>query len=122
MEINKLNCKSNKLNKEKRKKGRKFKEKTLNDIARAKCKGYSKNMVAQRSIHFRPTSQIKEFLDLQDDKSKTIREAIELLMKKRMNIDLFLDELCINYPLNWRRINRRNGLFLKYKIKELKNG
>lgn len=121
MELTNTNYKSNKLIKENKKIVRKKRVNTLSDESTAKRKGYSRNGVAQRSQHFRPTSKQVEFLNLQDDKSKTIRQALDLLMNKRININSLLDELCMSYPLNWRRVNRRNGLFLKCKIKEIKN-
>ena len=123
MGIDRLNLKNKKqikINKGNKKKERKYKERTLNDTARTKRQGYSKNMVAQQTIHFRPTSQIKAFLNLQKDKSKTIREALELLMKKRTKTNLFLSELSMDYPFLWRSVNRRNAQFITQKIKELK--
>jgi len=121
MRIDSNNNKYNIPIKEKKKKRKKVGSETLNSHANAKRKGFSRNAVAQQTVHFRPTSKQKEFLDLQEDKSKAIREALDLLIKKRTDVDSLLDYFSLNYPLNWRRINRINGVQIKYKIKEFKN-
>ena len=100
---------------------KKKKEKSIADHYRAINQGYSQKTVKQNINGFRPTSKINNFLENQEDKSATIREAMELLILKRCNPDLLLDQLSKRYPLNWRRINRRNGSWITNKIKELKN-
>ena len=96
-------------------------QKTINDQARAKGKAYSQNSVLLNPICFKPTSKQISFLEAQD-KSKVIKEALDLLILKRTNLDKLLEDLNKNYPLNWRRINRRHGKRTTNKIRELKNG
>lgn len=71
-------------------------------------------------ISFKPNKKEKEFLEMQDNKSDSIHKALEMLMSIRENPNNLLSELSLKYPINWRKINRRNGQKINQKLKELK--
>lgn len=64
---------------------------------------------------FRPTNQVKQFLENQNNKTITINNAIEFYIESR-DVDNLLTKLCLRFPFNWRRVNRRNGQFIKQKL------
>lgn len=78
-----------------------------------------KQVLQNKPVAFRPTNKIKQFLELKietgKNRSKIINDAIELSMKNPLDL---LNEYCLKYPLIWRRVNRRNGQFIKQKLND----
>lgn len=77
-----------------------------------------KQVLQNKPVSFRPTNKVKNQLEfkkiLKESKSNYINEAIEFYM---MNPTEILNLLCLKYPKTWRKINRRNGQFIKQKLK-----
>lgn len=97
-------------------------EKTNNIIKNKPRKpSWEKRVLQNKPMAFRPTDEVKEFLELQLNKSKTINEAIISYKQLKTEPKRFLDKLCLKYPFLWRAINRRNGQFITQKIRLHKN-
>lgn len=80
-----------------------------------------KRVLQNKPVTFRPTDEIKEFLnniqEVGGNKSKTINEALLLYKQLKTEPKRLLDKLCLKYPFLWRSINRRNGQFITQKIR-----
>ncbi len=79
-----------------------------------------KQVLQNKPLSFRPKDEVKEYLKGIENQSEEINNSILLMKKQKLDPFILLDELSLKYPFLWRRINRRNGNFIKQKIRSLK--